>query len=74
MDLPTANDFLPICVPQHDISLELFVCVCVCVCVVVLLCNFRWFSGDSYIPKQRAKIMTSQAATVSFNIFNVLRQ
>jgi len=72
MVLPTAKDFAPIWLPQHDNSREIFVCVCVC--VVVLPYTFLWFSGDSYIPKQRAKIMTALAASVLLNIFFVLRQ
>ena len=43
-------------------------------CVVVFLCAFLWCSGDTYIPKHRAKAMTPQATLVSFNMFVVLRQ
>jgi len=74
MNLTTGKVFVLIWLPQHDILREIFVCVCVYVCVVVLLYTFLWFSGDSYSPKQRAKIMTSQAASVSLNIFFFLRK
>jgi len=48
--------------------------VCVCVCVVVFLFTFLRCSADSYIRKHRAKTMTPQAASVSLNMFIILRQ
>ena len=53
--------------PQNDISRRMLVCV------VVFLFTFLWYSGDSYMLKQKAKLMTLQAASVSLNVFIVLR-
>jgi len=74
MDLATGNDFALFWLTEHHISRETLVCVCVCVCVVVLLCIFLWFSGNLYFLKHRAKVTTPQGASVSFNMFIVLKQ
>jgi hypothetical protein len=66
VDLASANDFVLFGF-LNTISL-------VILCVVVFLGNFLWCSGDSYILKHRAKIMTPQAASVSLGVFVVLKQ
>jgi len=70
VDIATANDFVLFSFSQQDISREMLVCVC----VAIFLCTLLWCSGDPYIPKHRAKAMTRQAVSVSFNMFIVLKQ
>jgi hypothetical protein len=42
--------------------------------VVVFLGDFLWCSGDLYIRKHMAKLMTPQAASVSLGVFVVLKE